>query len=121
MSKEKFLSIVESGFGFSSAVYGWDMQDMLYTTGARVSTDGAGNGEGYSDLVAVPDLGSFRRIGWEDGIPFFLVRFVNGGEGKGVCADGRGMLRGITEGLERVGCRALAGGESVYRLGDGQD
>lgn len=108
MSKEKFLSIAESGFGFSSAVYGWDMQDMLYTTEARVSSPDAGGG--YADLVAVPDLGSFRRISWEeDGMPLFLVRFVNGTQE--VCADGRGMLRRITERLAGNGCVALAGGE----------
>lgn len=102
MSKEKFLSIAETGFGFSSAVFGWDMQDMLYTTTS---------GSGYSDFTAIPDLGSFRRIPWEEDIPLFLVRFVQNDAGLPVGADGRGMMRGLSEKLEEKGCRALAGGE----------
>lgn len=104
MSKEKFLSIAQSGFGFSSAVFGWDMQDMLYTTTS---------GSGYADFTAIPDLGSFRRVPWEEDIPLFLVRFVqsNADVKVPVEADGRGMVRALSDKLEASGCRALAGGE----------
>jgi glutamine synthetase len=107
MSKEKFLSIVQGGFGFSSAVFGWDMQDMLYTTDARVSPPDSG----YSDFVAVPDLASFRRIPWEENIPLFLLRFVDGNE-RPVVADGRNMLKSLTDKLAGSGCQVMAGGES---------
>lgn len=105
LSKEKFLKVAEKGFGFSSAVFGWDMQDMLYTTNARIAPPETG----YADFLAVPDLGAVRRIPWEDDIPFFLVRFENG-DHKPVSADGREMLKGICDQLGSEGCRAMAGG-----------
>lgn len=62
MSKKKFLSIAENGFGFCSLVFGWDMHDQTYFKELKVS-----NAEnGYRDIIAVPDLSSFRRIPWED-------------------------------------------------------
>jgi glutamine synthetase len=106
MSKEKFLGIMKSGFGFSSAVFGWDMHDMLWTTDARVAPPESG----YADFLAVPDLNSFRRLPWEENIPFFLVRFLNGG--KPVSADGRSMLKSICDRLAENGYQALAGGRS---------
>lgn len=72
MSKEKFLGIMKSGFGFSSAVFGWDMHDMLWTTDARVAPPESG----YADFLAVPDLNSFRRLPWEENIPFFWSGFL---------------------------------------------
>lgn len=107
MSKEKFLSIVRSGFGFSSAVFGWDMQDMLYTTDARC----APSDSGYTDFVAIPDLTSYRRIPWEEDIPLFLLRFVH--NERPVVADGRNMIRSLTQNLAKSGCQAMAGGELI--------
>ena len=106
MHKDKFLGVAQKGFGFSSAVFGWDMQDVLYTTDARI----ANPEPGYVDFIAVPDLNTFRRIPWEDDIPFFLVRFIQ--DGKPVLADGRAMLKGISDKLEASNCQALAGGAS---------
>ncbi|KAJ5101391.1 hypothetical protein NUU61_003613 [Penicillium alfredii] len=108
MAKEKFLAIAEEGFGFSSAVFGWDMHDMLWTTDARIAPPESG----YADFLAVPDLNSFRRLSWEENIPFFLVQFL--GDGKSVSADGRGMLKGLVDRLAAEGCHALAGVELEF-------
>jgi glutamine synthetase len=108
MHKDKFLGIAEKGFGFSSAVFGWDMQDVLYSNDAKIASPEAG----YVDFIAVPDLTTFRRIPWEDDIPFFLVRFVQNGDE--VVADGRNMLKEISDRLEEANCQALAGGASIY-------
>lgn len=105
MAKEKFLGIAEKGFGFSSAVFGWDMHDMLWTTNARIAPPE----QGYSDFIAIPDLNTFRRLPWEDNIPFFFVRFES--NGAAVSADGRSMLKGLCDRLAQEGCQALAGGE----------
>lgn len=110
MAKEKFLAIAEKGFGFSSAVFGWDMHDMLWTTDAHVAPPESG----YADFLAVPDLNSFRRPSWEENIPFFLVQFL--GDGKSVSADGRGMLKGLVDRLATEGCHALAGGKTDHIL-----
>ncbi|GLA21982.1 hypothetical protein CBS63078_3778 [Aspergillus niger] len=108
MAKEKFLGIAQKGFGFSSAVFGWDMQDVLYTTEANIAPADSG----YVDFLAVPDLNSFRRIPWEDDIPFFLVRFVQ--NDKPVSADGRSMLRSICDKLAANNCKGMAGVELEF-------
>jgi glutamine synthetase len=108
MSKEKFLGIAQKGFGFSSAVFGWDMQDVLYTTDANIAPKDAG----YVDFIAVPDLSTFRRIPWEDDIPFFLVRFIQNGET--VSADGRNMLKSICDKLAAENCQGMAGGKFFF-------
>ncbi|KAJ6187965.1 Glutamine synthetase beta-Grasp [Penicillium mononematosum] len=108
MAKEKFLGIAEKGFGFSSALFGWDMHDMLWTTDARV----APRESGYADFLAVPDLNSFRRLPWEENIPFFLVRFLD--DTRPVSADGRSMLRSLCDKLAGEGLHALAGVELEF-------
>ncbi|CAG8049418.1 unnamed protein product [Penicillium nalgiovense] len=108
MAKEKFLGIAEKGFGFSSALFGWDMHDMLWTTDARVAPPESG----YADFLAVPDLNSFRRLPWEENIPFFLVRFLD--DTLPVSADGRSMLRSLCDKLAGEGLHALAGVELEF-------
>jgi glutamine synthetase len=104
MSKEKFLSVAGSGFGMSSAVFGWDMHDELYTNDIPTELER----KGFVDFLAVPDLESFRRIPWEADIPFFLLNFVDGGNTVPQC--GRSMLRTTCRKLARENCKALAGG-----------
>lgn len=43
MAKTKFLSILESGFGFCSIVFGWDMHDKPYEEELSVSNAANGN------------------------------------------------------------------------------
>jgi len=72
MSKKKFLSIAKSGFGFCSVIFGWDMHDQTYYKELKISN--AQNG--YRDIVAQVDLASFRRIPWENNMPFFMCSFL---------------------------------------------
>ena len=106
MSKKKFLSIAESGFGFCSVIFGWDMHDQTYFKELKISN--ADNG--YRDIIAVPDLKSFRRIPWEDNVPFFLLSFMDPDTGRPVSACPRGLLKTASEKLERQGLGAMAGG-----------
>ncbi|KAI8146388.1 hypothetical protein BJV82DRAFT_666175 [Fennellomyces sp. T-0311] len=71
--KEKFLQVVESGFGFCSVVFGWDMHDAMYTTPVEFG----GKDCQYFDLVAKVDLSSYRRIPWEENTPFFFVHLMH--------------------------------------------
>lgn len=107
MNKDKFLSIVSSGFGFSSAIFGWDMHDLLYTTDATITSSDIG----YPDFTATPDLNTFRRIPWEDNTPLFLLRMST--QGAPVIADGRSMLARQCDDLAKAGYRAIAG--SMWR------
>jgi glutamine synthetase len=106
ISKKKFMSVAESGFGFCSVIFGWDMHDMTYVKELKISN----KDNGYRDLIAIPDLASFRRIPWEDNVPFFLVSFFDPDTKDPVCACPRGLLRTTLQKLEAKGYGALAGG-----------
>jgi glutamine synthetase len=108
MMKSKFLSIVSEGFGFCSVIFGWDQHDMTYYKELSISN----KENGYRDLVAVPDLSSFRRIPWENNVPFFLVSFLDPDTRKPVCACPRGLLKSVSAKAEAAGYRAMAGGTS---------
>lgn len=105
MAKDKFLASVESGFAMSSAIFGWDMHDAMYTTETSITSAQ----DGYSDFIAVPDLASYRRLPLEEDTPFFLIDFVARGEPVPAC--GRSLLRSLVAKLDQdLGCKALAGG-----------
>ena len=43
MAKTKFLSVLHSGFGFCSVIFGWDMHDKTYAEELSVSNAANGN------------------------------------------------------------------------------
>lgn len=112
ISKKKFLSIAADGFGFCSVIFGWDMHDRTYFKELAISN----KENGYRDLVAVPDLSSFRRIPWENDVPFFLVSFFDPETKAPVCACPRGLLKTALSKVEAAGYRAMAGGRSIALL-----
>jgi glutamine synthetase len=109
VSKKKFLSVAKDGFGFCSVIFGWDMHDMTYLRELKISN----KENGYRDIIAVPDLSSFRRIPWEGNVPFFLVSFFEP-EGAVLSVCPRGLLKSVAGKLEVLGYRAMAGGERRY-------
>lgn len=108
MAKKKFLSIVKEGFGFCSVVFGWDMHDQTYFRELAISN----KENGYRDLIAVPELSSFRRIPWENNVPFFLVSFYDPDTNASVSACPRSLLKRAVDKLAEEGYGAMAGGES---------
>lgn len=79
---DKFLSAVESGFGFCNVVFGWDMADVCYENDVKYT----GWHSGYPDAAVQLDLNTFRRVPWDGNVPFFLGDFVDAGGGPlGVC------------------------------------
>jgi glutamine synthetase len=111
VSKSKFLSIARDGFGFCSVIFGWDMHDQTYFKELAISN----KENGYKDLVAVPDLNSFRRIPWENNVPFFLLSFFDPDTRGPISACPRGLLRTATEKLEKFGYKAMAGGMFLFK------
>lgn len=106
ISKKKLLSIAKDGFGFCSVIFGWDMHDQTYFKELKIS-----NAEnGYKDIIAVVDLSSFRRIPWEDNVPFFMVSFYDPDTKDPVCACPRGLLKTAMDKVEKAGYGAMAGG-----------
>jgi len=105
ITKKKFLSIAKDGFGFCSVIFGWDMHDQTYVRELKIS-----NAEnGYHDIVAVPDLSSFRRIPWENDIPFFLVSFYDPDSHESLSACPRSLLARAVDKIAKAGYGAMAG------------
>lgn len=67
VSAEKFASIAEKGMTFCDVIFGWDAADVLYDKPGVT-----GWHTGYPDSPASIDLATFRKIPWENDIPFFL-------------------------------------------------
>ncbi|KAI0723955.1 glutamine synthetase/guanido kinase [Cerioporus squamosus] len=111
MSKEKFLSAASSdGFNFCSVIFGWDMHDTVYSPELLISN----RANGYRDLIASIDLATYRRIPWENNVPFFLVSFLDPDTKKPICADPRGALRQVVIKAQSKGWRPIAGCEYEY-------
>lgn len=111
MSKKKFLSIASDGFGFCSVIFGWDMHDQTYFKELKISN----KENGYRDIIAVPDLSTFRRIPWEDNVPFFLVSFFDPDTRQALSACPRGLLQTAVDKLQKHGFGAMAGGKQSLR------
>ncbi|KAG0361931.1 hypothetical protein BGZ54_008859 [Gamsiella multidivaricata] len=110
MVKSKFLSVLESGFGFCSVIFGWDMHDKTYPE--ELSVSNAANG--YRDIIAVPDLSTFRRIPWEGNIPFFLLSFYDPATKQPLAVCPRGFLKRVTDELASLGWEAMCGAEFEF-------
>lgn len=70
VSMEKFLGILDGGFGFCDVVFGWDCGDVAYD---NVTVSGWHTG--YPDAKALIDVSTFRQVPWEEDVPFFLADF----------------------------------------------
>jgi len=68
--KKKFHSILKGGFGFCDVVFGWDIADVCYD---NVTVTGWHSG--YPDAEAHIDPNTFRKIPWDNNLPFFLADF----------------------------------------------
>jgi len=95
ISLDKFRSVVEKGFGFCDVVFGWDAEDQAYDNGKFT-----GWHTGYPDAVAMIDIGTFRRVPWENDLPFFLAGFRDA-----PCP--RGVLKRVIGQATEMGFRAF--------------
>ncbi len=91
VSRQKFLSMIEKGFGFCDVVFGWDAADLCYDNGSFTGWQTA-----YPDAHAEIDLATYRRVPWDRDIPFFLADFRNQqGEGLEICP--RNVLKRVRQ------------------------
>ena len=93
VSKSKFLSVLDKGFGFCDVVLGWDSNDQLYD---NVKFTGWHTGYPDASVRVLPETG--RHLPLEDGV-LFLGEFV--GEAEKVCP--RGVLRRVIEKARAMG------------------
>ncbi len=105
MHKDKFLSACESGFGFCNVIFGWDCTDLCYD---NVSYTGWHTG--YPDAQARVDLNSFRRVPWDNDVPFFLGDFEDK-QGQALPQCPRSLLRQVIDQGAKQGFLAMMGME----------
>ena len=70
LHKDKFLGILEGGFGFCDVIFGWDINDLAYE-----GMDFTGWHTGYPDATASVDLNTYRNVPWDGDVAFFLGDF----------------------------------------------
>ena len=106
--RDKFFSAVESGFGFCVVVFGWDSGDQCYDN-AKLT----GWQHGFPDALARIDLGTYRTVPWDGGIPFFLGNFVtHDGKPHPLCP--RQTLKRVLKRAEKMGFTAMVGSEFEF-------
>lgn len=94
ISTEKFLSVLQHEMGFCEVVFGWDANDASYDNGTF-----SGWHTGYPDKPVKFDLQTFRKIPWENGVPFFLADFT--GAAAAICP--RNVLKKAIEAAATLG------------------
>ncbi len=97
MHKSKFLQAIESNFGFCNVIFGWDAADESYDNGKYT-----GWHSGYPDAPSVIDLSTFRKIPWEDNMPFFLADLQDK-EQNAIPVCPRGLLKTVIAKAESMG------------------
>jgi len=86
---------------------GWDIHDAVYSQELLISN----RANGYRDITAIIDLSTYRRIPWEDGVPFFLVSFFDPDSKQPLSVDPRGVLKTATEKASAKGRECISGVE----------
>jgi glutamine synthetase len=96
IATEKFLSL-GSHTSFCDVIFGWDAADAAYDNNQYT-----GWHTGYPDAPARIDLSSFRKIPWENDLPFFLGEIIDeNGEPCYVCP--RQLLKKVLDDALKMG------------------
>lgn len=107
MGRDKLISALNKGFGFCDVVLGWDSNDQLYD---NINYTGWHTGYPDADVRLVPD--TFRRLPFEEGMPFILGEFAS--EAEAICP--RGLLRRVIDKAADMGFTAKAACEFEFFL-----
>lgn len=95
--KDKFLEILEKSIGFCNVIFGWDSNDACYD-----NIEITGWHTGYPDAPGTIDLSTFRKIPWDNNLPFFLGDFSNTSK-TGLAPCPRTLLKKIAADCEKIG------------------
>lgn len=108
MSKDKFLSALEGGFGFCDVVLGWDSNDQLYD-----NVKFTGWHTAYPDAAARVLPQTCRALPFEETV-LFLCEFE--GRAEAICP--RGVLRRVVERAQEMGFGCTAALEYEFFVFD---
>ncbi len=97
ISSGKFLSVIENGMGFCDVIFGWDAGDVVYD-----NVQYTGWHTGYPDSPATIDINTFRKIPWENDVPFFLGELKDEKGGPSLVCP-RQLLKRITAEANKLG------------------
>lgn len=109
MSRDKFFSALEKGFGFCDVVLGWDSNDQLYE---GVGIQYTGWQTGYPDAAVRVVPSSCRDLYDEPGMLFFLAEFD--GAAESICP--RGLLKRVLAKAGAMGFEVKAAFEYEFFL-----
>lgn len=112
---QHFLRSAESGIAFCKAVLAWDIQCGIFP-----GIDLASFENGYPDLIAKPDLSTFKPIPWRPGSAFVFADLVSE-HGDNIKFAPRDVLRQVVKAANSLGYRPIIGPElEFYLLGPDQ-
>ena len=109
ISKVKFFSALENGFGFCDVVLGWDSNDQLYD---NVTFTGWHTAYPDAFVRVLPE--TCRALPFEENTLLFLCEFVDRAEA--ICP--RGVLRRVLQQAEKLGYAVNAAFEYEFFLFD---
>jgi glutamine synthetase len=109
VSRGKFLSALEKGFGFCDVIFGWDSADELY---ARDSFTGWATA--FPDAWARIDPTSYRALPLEERQSLLFLADFEGHEAASVCP--RSLLKRVLARGEAMGYSARAAAEFEFFL-----
>ncbi|MFK7977339.1 MAG: glutamine synthetase family protein, partial [Halioglobus sp.] len=109
MSREKFFSALDKGFGFCDVVLGWDSNDQLYE---NPGVDFTGWHTGYPDAPVKIIPSTCREIPYEPQTLLFLAQFAEPADG--VCP--RALLERVIQKAKHLGFSAKAAFEYEFFL-----
>lgn len=97
ISTEKFLAGMDGMMSFCDVIFGWDAADAAYD-----NIKFTGWHTGYPDCASRIDLATFRKIPWENDLPFFLGELIDGKKDPlYVCP--RQLLKKVLNDAEKMG------------------
>lgn len=97
--------------GFCSVIFGWDLHDKVYS----IRNEFASDDSQWFDFIAKVDLSSYRRIPWEDNMPFFLLYLYHPKTDKPLYCDPRSVLKDVCDSFhENYGLTPYSGVEFEF-------
>jgi hypothetical protein len=86
------------------------VHDLTYSRELLVSN----KSNGYRDIIGKIDLSTYRRIPWEDNVPFFLVYFQDQESDELLPVDPRSILEKFANKARDMGWECMSGAEFEY-------